>query len=165
MSAPDVIVVGVGSPDRGDDAVGAAVASRVDDRYGGRVRVVTREDPTALVQLWEGARVVIVVDAVASGRTPGTVRVIEAGADAPPLPLRAFAATGRGGTHTFGLAGAVALARALGTLPARVVVVGVEAATFAYGPMSPQVSASIGAAAAAVEAELAREGIEATTCA
>ncbi|MDN4479690.1 hydrogenase maturation protease [Demequina muriae] len=160
-----LVVVGLGSPDRGDDAVGGAVAARVGERMGGQVRVVTREDPTALIQLWGGCREAIVVDAVASGREPGTVQVIEAGADAPPLPTDAFAASGRGGTHAFGLAGAVELARALGTLPPRVIIVGVEAATFAYGPMSPQVSASIGAAAAAVEAELAREGIEATTCA
>ncbi|MFW7414082.1 hydrogenase maturation protease [Demequina sp. SO4-18] len=171
MSTPGVVVVGplvvvgLGSPDRGDDAVGGAVATLVSERLGAQVRVVTREDPTALVQLWDGCREAIVIDAVVSAHTPGTVQVIEAGADDPPLPTDAFAASGRGGTHAFGLAGAVELSRRLGTLPPRVVIVGVEAATFAYGPMSPQVSASITAAAAAVEVELAREGIEATTCA
>lgn len=163
--AADVVVVGVGAPDRGDDALGAAVAAMIERAHGPQVRVMTREDPTSLVQLWEGCRVAIVIDAVTSGAAPGTVHVIEAGADAPALPDQALAASGRGGTHTFAVAGAVALARVLGTLPTRVVIVGVEAATFAHGPMSPQVSARIGAAAAAVEAELAREGIEAVTCA
>lgn len=165
MMAADVVVVGLGSPDRGDDAVGAAVVAIIASDVGDRVQVVTREDPTALVQLWEGCRTAIVVDAIASGQTPGTVRVIRAGADDPALPTHAFTASGRGGTHAFGLAGAVELSRRLGTLPPQVIIVGVEASTFAFGPMSPQVSASIDVAAAAVKAELAQEGIEATTCA
>ncbi|MEX0913515.1 MAG: hydrogenase maturation protease, partial [Demequina sp.] len=130
MTTTDVLVVGVGSPDRGDDAVGAAVVSQVASTVGDQVQWVTREDPTALVQLWEGCRVVVVVDAVVSVGTPGEVTVVEAGADSPPLPTHAFAASGRGGTHAFGLAGAVELSRTLGTLPPRVVIVGVEASTF-----------------------------------
>jgi len=164
MSARDVIVIGLGSPDRGDDAIGEVVADRIRAAFGGMVAVTTREDPTALVHTWEGKRAAVVVDAVMSGRNPGTVRVMEAGAKAPPLPTHAFTASGRGGSHAFGLAGAVELSRALDTLPERVAIVGVEAGTFAYGHLSVPVREHIDAAVAAVADVLAQEGIKEESC-
>ena len=152
------MVIGLGSPDRGDDAVGTAVAQRVRETVGDNVCVVTREDPTALVHAWQGCRVAVLIDAVVSGVAPGTVSVRHAGTHDAPLPTHAFAAVGRGGSHAFGVAGAVELARTLGTLPEHVAIVGIEAATFAHGPMSRQVTASIDDAAAAVIAQLAHVG-------
>ncbi|WNM23501.1 hydrogenase maturation protease [Demequina capsici] len=151
---PDVILIGLGQPDRGDDAVGPAIVARVRARHGDHLTVVTREDPTALVQVWDGHRAAVVADAVVSGAPPGAVSVTRAGAADPPLPTHAFTASGRGGSHAFGVAGAVELARVLGTLPQVVVIVGVEAASFAHGPMSPQVEDAIDDAVATVEAEL-----------
>ena len=159
------LVVGLGAPDRGDDAIGGVIAHVIDEWHSSAVRVVTREDPTALVQLWDGFETVVVVDAVMSGAEPGTVVVRDVGAQGEQLPTAAWAASGRGGSHAFGLAGAVELARALGTLPPHVAVVGVEAGTFALGPMSDAVVASIPRAAAAVFAELARMERRALTCA
>ncbi len=150
-----VLVVGLGSPDRGDDAVGAAVCARIQALGLDHVTVVTHEDPTSLVQLWDGYDAAVVVDAVQSGGEPGGLNIREVGSDGSPLPTHAFMAAGRGGSHAFGLAGAVELSRTLGSLPRRVVVVGVEAATFAHGEMSPEVTASIDDAVAAVTAELA----------
>ncbi len=144
------LVIGLGSPDRGDDAVGAAVAARIEALALPGVRVVPLEDPMSLTVLWGGADAVVVIDAVASGGPPGTVHVREAGVGALPLPTHAFTAAGRGGSHAFGLAGAVELSRTLGTLPRRVTLVGVEAGTFAHGPMSPAVAARIDDAEAAV---------------
>ena len=84
---------------------------------------------------------------------PGAITVIEVGAGRPQLPPEAWAATGRGGTHAFGLATAVELARVLGRLPGRVTVVGVEAASFAPGTaLSPEVAASVDDAVAIVGA-------------
>ena len=51
----------------------------------------------------------VVVDAVCSGGEPGGLVVIETGADAEPLADLAWARTGRGGTHAFGLAAAVVI--------------------------------------------------------
>ncbi len=153
------MVIGLGSPDRGDDAVGTAVAERVRGVVGDGVEVLTREDPTALVQAWEGCPVVVLVDAMISGVAAGTVIVRHAGTRDAPLPTHAFAAAGRGGTHAFGLAGAVELSRTLGTLPEHVTLVGIEASTLTHGPMSPQVTASIDDAVAAVFAELANAGV------
>jgi hydrogenase maturation protease len=79
--------------------------------------------------------------------------VIEVGAGKAQLPPESWAATGRGGTHAFGLATAVELARVLGQLPKRLTVVGIEAASFAQGTtLSPEVAASVDDAVAIVGA-------------
>ncbi|HLN79026.1 MAG TPA: hydrogenase maturation protease [Nocardioidaceae bacterium] len=135
------LVVGLGTPDRGDDAVGPLVARAVAAEGVPGVEVVEQEDPTALVELCSGRDLVVVVDAVRSGAEPGSVVVLEVGAGSGPMSEAAWRGTGRGGTHAFGLGPAVELARALGRLPERVVVVGVEAESFEPGePLSPAVA-------------------------
>ena len=138
------LVVGLGSPDRGDDAVGPHIVRRVAELQIDGVDVATHEDPTALVELWRNRGLVIVVDAVLTGAAAGEVTVLEAGRDRDPIPESAWSDTGRGGTHAFGLAAAIELARALNSLPERVVVVGVEAECFDHGaPLSAAVSAAV----------------------
>lgn len=144
------LVIGLGSPDRGDDAVGGVVAEAVGASCLPGVRVIPLEDPMSLTQVWDGAEGAVVIDAVASGGPPGAVHVREVGQGAEPLPTHAFTAAGRGGSHAFGLAGAVELSRTLGTLPRRVTVVGVEAATFQHGEMSPEVRGCVDDAVHAV---------------
>ena len=63
-----------------------------------------------------------------SGCAPGSVASFDAARDS--LPGRGWAA---GGTHALGLAAAVELSRALGTLPTRLAVVGVEVEDLASG--------------------------------
>lgn len=140
-----VLVIGLGNPDRGDDAVGVQVAREVAaERLG--VNVLEFDDPSEALDAWDPEDTVILTDAMSSGGTPGDIRVI----DAVAHTLR----TGRwaaGGTHALGLAAVVELARALGRLPQRLVVVGVEAAEFAHGaPLSEAVAAAVPAAAVAV---------------
>jgi hydrogenase maturation protease len=138
------LVVGLGSLDRGDDAVGVLVAREVQARALPGVQVVEQEDPTALLDLWTGRRLAVVVDAVRSGGEPGALVRLETGDGQVPLLDSAWIDSGRGGTHGFGLAGAVELSRALGTLPARLVLVGIEAARFEPGdPVSPPVAAAV----------------------
>jgi len=141
------IVIGVGNPDRGDDAVGPEVAARLAEVDLPGLVIRSGTDPLDLVHLWEGAQVAVVVDAVLSGAEPGRITVHEVGARRPDGgPADGSAPGGRRGpgTHTFGVLGAVALARALGRLPARVVLVGVEVSTVAIGaPLSPEVSRAV----------------------
>ncbi|HYN67586.1 MAG TPA: hydrogenase maturation protease [Ornithinibacter sp.] len=152
------LVVGLGSPDRGDDAVGGLVARAVAALADPRVVVLEHEDPTDLIELWTGRERVVVVDATRSGAAPGTLRLLETGADRAPLPEAAWARTGRGGTHAFGLASAVELARVLRRLPARVTVVGVEGAAFEPGGrLSPAVAAAVPDAVDAVLDAVAAE--------
>jgi hydrogenase maturation protease len=117
------LVVGVGHPDRADDAIGLLVAERVRAACPD-VDVCTVASPLRLFEAWEGRDDVVVVDAVRSGRKPGAVTVVNADS-----PLRAR--VGAAGSHGFGLAEAIELARAVGRLPEHVVVVGVEAWSFA----------------------------------
>lgn len=154
------LVVGLGSPDRGDDAVGGHVARAVAALADPGVVVLQHEDPTDLIELWTGRDRVVVVDATRSGAAPGTLRVLDTGAARAPLPEAAWARTGRGGTHAFGLAEAVELARALRRLPARVTVVGVEAASFEPGAaLSPAVAAAVPDAVDAVLDAVAAAGM------
>ena len=138
------LIVGLGSADRGDDAVGPEVARQVAALALPGVEVLVHEDPTDLIELWSGRPLVVVVDAILSGSPAGGVRVLETGAEGAPLPGSAWAGTVGGGTHAFGLAEAVELARALRRLPQRLVLVGVEAVGFDYGaPLSPEVAAAV----------------------
>ncbi|WP_296605136.1 hydrogenase maturation protease [Nocardioides sp.] len=148
------LVVGIGDPARGDDGVGLAVARAVADRALPGVYVCVHRDPTALMDLWAGRDLVVVVDAVRSGAVPGTVHRLAVGVGETPLPFPAWAASGRG-THAFGLAAVVELARALGRLPEHLVVVGVEAASFGCGyPLSTEVLAAVPVAAEQVVEEV-----------
>ena len=144
------LVIGLGSPDRGDDAVGPAVARVVAARMPA-VTVVDHEDPTALLDLWTNHGPVVVVDAVRSGAQAGTVHWLETGQSGPPVSTWAWTHSGHGGTHAVGLAEMVELGRALGRLPARLVVVGVEAESFDHGaPLTPRVATAVPVAAARV---------------
>jgi hydrogenase maturation protease len=104
-----------------------------------------------LIDAWEGADSAVVIDAVASGAEPGTLHRFDASAEA--VPTRFF----RSSTHAFGVGEAIELARALGKLPRRVVVYGVEGGEFAAGgQLSPSVAAAVEPAAKAVLEDLAR---------
>jgi hydrogenase maturation protease len=137
---PVTLVVGVGNRFRGDDAAGPAVV----DLLGGVAAIVHDGDPADLMERWAGVDEVVVVDAVRSGAAPGTVTVIDA--RAVPLPAGWCRSS-----HAWGPGEAIELARALGTLPARVTVYGIEGADFTPGAgMSPEVSAAVAGVAAAL---------------
>jgi hydrogenase maturation protease len=112
--------------------------------------VLEREgEPTSLIDSWEGAEAVWLVDAVSSGAEPGTVHRHDA--SARELPARLFDTS----THHFGLAEAVELARALGRLPRTAIVFGIEGASFETGEtLSPEVEAAAARVAAAVREEV-----------
>ena len=141
-----ILVIGIGNPDRGDDAVGLMIARRVKAATkSGEVTV--RElvgDQLALIDEWTGATEVYLVDAVCSGGTPGAVYKFDA---ANRLTERFR----HRGTHTFSLADVIELARALGRLPPRVAGFGVEGADFTIGA---GLSAEAAAAADEVTAQL-----------
>jgi hydrogenase maturation protease len=80
-----------------------------------------------LIEAWRGAGSVIVIDAVTSGAEPGTIHRFEANTETLPKSLFRYS------THAFSLAEAIELARALGELPSRLVVYGIEANDFTAG--------------------------------
>ena len=151
MSAQHV-VIGVGNPLRGDDGVGLVVAAALEDRVPPGVSVVPCEqEPSRLLDAWNGAEAAIVVDAAALGDEPGTVRRFDASETA--IPAGVF----RSSTHAFGVGDAIELARALGRLPQHVLVYGVEGGRFAAGePLTAPVEAAVEQVAAAVLSDLER---------
>ncbi len=138
------LVVGLGSAGRGDDAVGPIVASGVAGLGLPCVDVIAHADPTGLIETWSAYTAVVVVDAVRTGKAPGTVLVLEAGAEVGVLAEHDWNRSGRGGTQVLGLASAIELGRALGMVPERLVLVGVEAERTDPGAgMSPRVLAAL----------------------
>jgi hydrogenase maturation protease len=125
------VIVGLGNEWRGDDGVGPEVARRL----GG---TVLDGEPIGLVALLDGEASVVVVDAVASSAATGTIHRHDASAE--PLPTALFGSTS---THALGLAEAIELARSLGVLPARVLVLGIEGESFEFGKgLTPPVAAA-----------------------
>jgi hydrogenase maturation protease len=132
------VVIGVGNAFRGDDAVGLAVAARVRELTDEVDVVVCEQEPIQLLDAWAGADLALLVDAVSSGAEPGTVHRLDATAD--PMPASVF----RGSTHAFGVPEVVELGRALGRLPARLLVFGVEGAVFRAGDeLTPAVAGAV----------------------
>lgn len=152
MSA--VVVVGIGNPWRRDDGVGPAVVRAAAPRLPAGARVVELDgEPARVVEAWDGADLAVVVDGVRTGAPAGTVHRIDPARD----PVRAPAAPGS--SHALGAGEAYLLGRALGRLPGRVVLVGVEVAEVGEGPgLSPAVAAAVPAAADAVVAEATGRG-------
>jgi hydrogenase maturation protease len=105
-------------------------------------------EPSGLIDLWAGAGLAIVIDAV-RGRDPGAIHRIEAIGDGLP-PTSAGASS-----HALGLDQVVELARAVGRLPARLVVFGIEGKRFDAGAgLSPVVRAAVADAAELVVEEI-----------
>lgn len=116
----EVVVIGIGNPYRHDDGVGSAAARLVRLAVPGAEVVELDGEPTRIMEAWADRDLAVVIDAVRAGGQAGTIHRIDVAVD--PLPD----CPARGSTHHAGLAEAVALARALGRLPARLVVYGIE---------------------------------------
>jgi hydrogenase maturation protease len=122
------VVIGIGNSYRGDDAAGREVARRVQDLVPEELEVVVCGlEPTRLIDAWDGADAAIIVDAVSSEAEPGSVHRFVA--TSAPLPSREF----RSSTHALGIGETIELARAIGRLPSRVVVFGIEGEVFGSG--------------------------------
>jgi hydrogenase maturation protease len=123
-------VIGVGNRDRGDDAIGPAVADLVPFDA-----LVVEGDLSDLPLRWPVDRHVVIVDAAVTGAPPGTVRVVDGGS---------VVGTAGWSTHGIGLGDAIALAGHLGRLPVALTVIAVEAEHFdELAPLSAPVAAAI----------------------
>jgi hydrogenase maturation protease len=146
MNDSRVLVIGIGNDFRSDDGAGIAAAQQLRNKLTdgnhpelfADLRILEHKgEGAALLDLWQDADTVIVLDAVQSGRPPGTILYLHAGQE--PLPRQYF----RHSTHEFGLPEAVEMARVLGCLPRRLLVIGIEA-----GCMEPGTALSSPVAAA-----------------
>jgi hydrogenase maturation protease len=122
------LVIGMGNTYRCDDALGILVARELARRHPGRVRVIeARGEGAELVEVWKGESVVVVVDAVSPGKSPGRICRVDA--------LRAGIEGGLflSSSHQFGLAEAVALSKRLCDLPESLMVYGIEGQEYGAG--------------------------------
>ena len=131
-----MLILGCGNPDRSDDAAGVLVARRLQER--GIVAQEFPGDPLALIEAWNGSREVILIDTVVSGAAAGAITVWDA--EKTPLPPEQFCCS----THAFGVAEAVEIARALGRLPSKLLIYGIEGIRFELGgSRSPEVAGAV----------------------
>lgn len=126
--AASVLVLGIGNPGRGDDAAGPLTAERLkaQNQPGVEVRIHAGE-AAGLIDFWAGRRAVIVVDAVVTGAAAGTLHRWDAAAGSIAVDFRTAS------SHAFGLGPAIELARALGRLPQKLIVYGIEGEQFGLG--------------------------------
>jgi len=116
-------IIGVGSPS-GDDQAGWLVAQALEQmgligRLPCGASVVALDRPGAqLIRYLENADVVVLIDAVCSGATPGTIYRVD-----DPQSVEHDRSTS---SHEFGVGSALELARALGAAPASVLLYGIE---------------------------------------
>jgi hydrogenase maturation protease len=132
------LVIGIGNPLAGDDAAGRLAARRL-AAAGERDFDVAEAagDMAELLPLLDGRSRVVLLDACRSGAPAGTIHRLDAGT---PLPASLFAVS----SHGMGLAHTIELARALGRLPRRCIVLAIDGASFEMGaPLSDAVAAAL----------------------
>jgi len=158
-----VLVAGVGNTLRSDDGFGVAVARRLEAMtlpVGVRVVETGISGMTLVQELMEGWDALIVMDTVDRGRPPGTIMLIE-----PDLPdANAMSHDQRhaltANTHLATPSQVMMMAKAMGNLPAQVLLIGCQPVD-AEGlgmELSPEVTAAVDVAVAEVERQLERLG-------
>jgi len=137
-----VLVIGVGNDFRGDDAVGLAVARRLEQQAVDGIAVVEAPgEGASLIDVWEGTDAVILIDAVRSGSVPGTIHRLSRRALTRSADLFLHS------THAISVSDAIELARAMKRLPRRLIVVGIEGEDFRAGlGLSQEVKAAVSSA-------------------
>ena len=128
MNRHPILIIGIGNPYRGDDAVGLRVAQ--DIKKEALVHVTVSEesgDGVTLMESWKNADTVILIDAVHSGTQPGTIHRFDVHTQTIPTKFFHYS------THAFGVAEAIELARALKQLPKNLIVYGIEGKCFEAG--------------------------------
>lgn len=143
-------MIGVGHAYRADDGIGPLVAARVAELA--RIDVIEcRGDVLALIDHWDGADAVVIIDAATGGTQPGHIHRIDASCGTLPRDVSLSS------THAVGVADTIALARMLGRLPGRVIVYAVEGACFEPGaPMTAEVESAAGSLPGIVVTEVDR---------
>ncbi|MBI4597634.1 MAG: hydrogenase maturation protease [Candidatus Omnitrophica bacterium] len=140
MNAKHTVIIGIGNAYAGDDAAGLLAARRLQPLVG-KAAIIQEAggEGISLMAQWPKTARVILIDAVRSGSAAGTVHRFTA--HDQPLPVQVF---GSSSTHAIGVAEAVELARAMGRLPAELIVYGIEGERFDAGTtISPSVTQAI----------------------
>ncbi len=157
-----ILVLGLGNPDRGDDAIGAIVTQELAGRLPADVALLVRNgDMLSLIEDWAGFDALVCVDAAAPMGGPGRIHRIDLTTDELPRNI-SFTSC-----HAFGLLDAIGLARALRRAPQDIIVYAVEGCCFDGGaPVMVAMAAAASEVARQVIAEVGRlrqSAVEAAT--
>ncbi|MBI2389156.1 MAG: hydrogenase maturation protease [Deltaproteobacteria bacterium] len=146
---PKVVVLGVGNLLMADEGVGVRCAQAVERVVPPHVRVIDGGTSThELLEDLEDLDLLIIVDAVASGRAPGAIVRLEDGS----IPS---AFSNKLSPHQHGINDLLATLRLLGRAPRRVVLLGVEPKRVALDlELSPEIAAALPALIARVVREI-----------
>jgi hydrogenase maturation protease len=164
----DVVIIGVGNRMRMDDGAGAYTAELVmkqvfpeasrlpfSGSIGNKTITITEAsgEGASLMELWQNAETVIIVDAVSSGvnAQPGTVYKFDALSQKIPVQFFHYS------THQFGVAEAIETARILKELPPKMLIYGIDGQNFQFGE---GISESVKQAAAIVSEEIVQKIIK-----
>jgi len=133
------IVIGIGNEYRSDDGAGIIAANRLRERISNDTMILVKDgEPNELMDCWMHADKVILIDAMSSNESPGTLTRFNVGEK--PLPSKLFHYS----THSFNIAEVIELARVLNKLPKELIVFGVEGRDFGNGDrISPEVDRAI----------------------
>ena len=150
-SIPPILVIGLGNDFRSDDRVGLLIARRIQAEKNPKIDVLAGVgDALELIDRWNEAELVIIVDCAVSGVQAGKSYRFDALVE--PIPEALFS---RYSTHAFSVVDALALAGALGKAPSRLIVYGIEAADCSPGTeLTPAVAESAERVLEAIRGEI-----------
>jgi hydrogenase maturation protease len=145
-----VVIIGVGNPWRRDDGAGWIAADLAGARLGPVAAVIHSDgEPARLLDDWADADLAVVVDAVHTGAAPGWVHRLEAG---HVIAERSSPFTG---SHALGLIDAMRLGAAVGSLPRRLLIFGIEITDTSAGRgLSAGVARAVQTVALSIEREV-----------
>lgn len=128
MAQSNIRILGVGNAYRNDDGIGPFIARRLSHVSEGLFSVEELSgEGTQLMEAWEGADAVYLIDSMSGGREPGHVCRMDGWSNT--IGSESF----RHSTHAFGVAESIELAKVIGGLPKTCVVFGVEGENFGSG--------------------------------
>ena len=136
MSAEHTLIIGIGNRYRGDDALGCLIVDELRQQVPSHVACIEHDgEPAGLIECWQAATKVLLIDAVSSGAPAGQIFHFDLAQQALPEEFNLYS------THAFGVPQAVELARALNRLPSQIHFIGVEGVCFDAGEsLSPALS-------------------------
>lgn len=146
----NALLICIGNDYRQDDGVGLFIGRLEKVRNMPGLRIIENHgDGMALMEAWKGEELVLLVDAVQSGRPAGTIVRFDVLADALPDDIMPTS------THNISLQDSVALSRSLGLLPGKLIFYGIEGEDFGHGEgLSDAVKAAAVEVAERIEGEL-----------
>jgi len=155
-SGPRVLVLGIGNLVMSDDGVGVRVVQLLQREYGFAENVEIMDGGTLgldLLPKLEGIDHLIVVDAVETGRKPGTC--VRLTGEELPIALETKVSA-----HQMGLKDLLSVARLLGHSPGEMVLIGVQPASIEMDcELTPEVDAVLQVLVGNVLDELEKIGV------